>query len=378
MLKELLDSGRIAATFRLRRFFIIDIIYKSFLNFFNFYLMKIAINGLGRIGRAFLKLANEQPEIEIVAINDLADLDNLAYLLKYDSVYGRYHRKVSVDKASGVLSIDDKKIKFFQEKDPVKLPWTALAIDVVVEATGVFETFEKAQAHLTAGAKRVVITAPAKDDDLSYKLGATAILGVNDEDIKKAKITSNGSCTTNAVAPVMAILSESVGVKKAILNTIHAYTASQKIVDGPDAKDWRRGRAGAINLIPSTTGAAITVSKVIKELNGLFDGISVRTPAAIISLADITFVSKRPTSVEEINQIFKTAAANPRWQGIFKTVDEQIVSSDLIGDAHPSVADLSFTKVVDGDLVKVLVWYDNEWGYSASLVSHVLKAGKEV
>ncbi|HRY76745.1 MAG TPA: type I glyceraldehyde-3-phosphate dehydrogenase [Candidatus Paceibacterota bacterium] len=340
--------------------------------------MKIAINGLGRIGRAFLKLANEQSEIEIAAINDLADLDNLAYLLKYDSVYGRYHRKVSADKSSGILSIDDKKIKFLQEKDPAKLPWGSLGIDVVVEATGVFETFEKAQAHLTAGTKRVVITAPAKDDDLSYKLGATAILGVNDDDIKKAKITSNGSCTTNAVAPVIAILSESVGVKKAILNTTHAYTASQKIVDGPDAKDWRRGRAGAINLIPSTTGAAVTVSKVIKEVNGLFDGISVRTPVAIVSLADITFVSKRPTSVEEINQIFKTAAAQPRWQGIFKTVDEQIVSSDLLGDAYPSIADLSFTKVVDGDLVKVLVWYDNEWGYSASLVQHVIKAGREI
>jgi len=338
--------------------------------------MKIAINGLGRIGRAFFKLAFERPEIEIVAVNDLGDLDNLAYLLKYDSVYGRYQRKVSVDKNAGFLIVDDKKIKFLQEKDPLKLPWTALGIDVAVESTGVFETFEKASAHLTAGAKRVVVSAPCKDDDLSYKLGATAIVGVNDEDIKKAKITSNGSCTTNAVAPAMAILCETIGVKKAILNTTHAYTASQKIVDGPDAKDWRRGRAGAINLIPSTTGAAVTVSKVIKELNGLFDGISVRTPVAIVSLADITFVSKRPTSVEEINQIFKNAASQLRWQGIFKAVEEQIVSSDLVGDAYPSIADLSFTKVIDGDLVKVLVWYDNEWGYAASLVQHVIKAGE--
>jgi len=337
--------------------------------------MKIAINGLGRIGRAFFKLAFERPEIEIVAVNDLGDLDNLAYLLKYDSVYGRYPRKVQVDKNGGFLIVDDKKIKFLQEKDPLKLPWASLEIDVVVESTGVFETFEKASTHLTAGAKRVVVSAPCKDDDLSYKLGATAIVGVNDEDIKKAKITSNGSCTTNAVAPAMAILCETVGVKKAILNTTHAYTASQKIVDGPDAKDWRRGRAGAINLIPSTTGAAVTVSKVIKELNGLFDGISVRTPVAIVSLADITFVSNRPTSVEEINQIFKTAAFSPRWQGIFKVVEEQIVSSDLVGDVYPSIADLSFIKVIDGDLVKVLVWYDNEWGYAASLVQHVIKAG---
>lgn len=337
--------------------------------------MKIAINGLGRIGRAFLKLAYERPEIEIVAINDLADLDNLTYLLRYDSVYGRYHRKVIADKVAGILKIGEKSIKFFQEKDPMKLPWGSLGIDVVVEATGVFETFEKSQVHITAGAKRVVISAPCKDDDLSFKLGATVIMGVNDDDIKRAKITSNGSCTTNAVAPAVAILSETLGIKKAILNTTHAYTASQKIVDGPDAKDWRRGRAGAINLIPSTTGAAVTVSKVIKELDGLFDGISVRTPVAIVSLADITFISKRPTSIEEISQIFKNAASNPRWKGIFKAVDEQVVSTDLLGEIYPSIADLSFIKVVGGDLVKVLIWYDNEWGYSASLVNHVLKTG---
>lgn len=338
--------------------------------------MKIAINGLGRIGRAFLKLAYERPEIEIVAVNDLADLKNLVYLLKYDSVYGKYHREIDFDQTKGVLSIDKKEIKFFQEKDPTKLPWANLGIDVVVESTGVFETFEKAQVHITAGAKRVVITAPCKDDDLSFQKGATVIMGVNDSDIAKAKITSNGSCTTNAVAPAMAILCESLGVKKAILNTIHAYTATQKIVDGPDAKDFRRGRAGAINLVPSTTGAALTVSKVIKELNGLFDGISVRTPVAIVSLADITFVSKKPTTIEDVNNIFKIAASNSRWTGIFRTVEEEVVSTDLLGEIYPSVADLSFTKVVDGDLVKVLVWYDNEWGYSASLVQHVLKAGQ--
>ena len=340
--------------------------------------MKIAINGLGRIGRAFLKLAVERPEIELVAINDLADLDNLVYLLKYDSVYGRYHRKVlsKVDGDKKYLIIDDKNILFIQEKDPTKLPWGSLGIDVVVESTGVFETFEKSQAHILAGAKRVVISAPCKDDDLSFQKGATIIMGINDEDIKKAKITSNGSCTTNAVAPAMAILSQSVGIKKAILNTVHAYTASQKIVDGPDAKDFRRGRAGAINLVPSTTGAAVTVSKVIKELNGLFDGISVRTPVPVVSLADITFISQKPTTVEEINQIFKTAASDQRWLGAFKTVEDEVVSTDLLGDVYPSIADLSFTKVVGGDLVKVMIWYDNEWGYSASLVNHVLKAGQ--
>lgn len=343
--------------------------------------MKIAINGLGRIGRAFLKLVVERPEIEVVAINDLGDLDNLAYLLKYDSVYGRYYRQVSVE--AGFLTIGGfdasvgvRKIKFLQEKDPTKLPWKDLGIDIVVESTGVFETFEKAQAHIVAGAKRVVITAPSKDDDLSLKLGATSLCGLNEENFAKVKITSNGSCTTNAVAPVMAILSEALGIKKALLNTTHAYTASQKIVDGPDAKDWRRGRAGAINLVPSTTGAAVTVGKVIQSLNGIFDGISVRTPVPIVSLADITFVSSRPTSVEEVNKIMKDAAANPRWQGIFKAIEEPLVSTDLLGDIYPSIADLSCTKVAGGDLVKIFVWYDNELGYSNSLVDHIMKAGK--
>ncbi|HNW96573.1 MAG TPA: type I glyceraldehyde-3-phosphate dehydrogenase [Candidatus Paceibacterota bacterium] len=351
--------------------------------------MKIAINGLGRIGRAFLKLVVERPEIEVVAINDLGDLDNLAYLLKYDSVYGRYYRQVSVeagflmiggfDASVGVnsdASVGVKKIKFLQEKDPTKLPWKDLGIDIVVESTGVFETFEKAQAHIVAGAKRVVITAPSKDDDLSLKLGATSLCGLNEENFAKVKITSNGSCTTNAVAPVMAILSEALGIKKALLNTTHAYTASQKIVDGPDTKDWRRGRAGAINLVPSTTGAAVTVGKVIQSLNGIFDGISVRTPVSIVSLADITFVSSRPTSVEEVNKIMKDAAANPRWQGIFKAIEEPLVSTDLLGDIYPSIADLSCTKVAGGDLVKIFVWYDNELGYSNSLVDHIMKAGK--
>ncbi len=344
--------------------------------------MKIAINGLGRIGRAFLKLAIEKPEIEVVAVNDLGDLENLAYLLKYDSVYGKYHRQVSIEAGFLVIernsdaSVGARKIKFLQEKDPTKLPWKDLGIDVVVESTGVFETFEKAQAHVMAGAKRVVITAPSKDDDLSLKLGATILSGLNEESFPKVKITSNGSCTTNAVAPAMAILSESLGIKKAILNTTHAYTASQKIVDGPDAKDWRRGRAGAINLVPSTTGAAVTVGKVIQSLNGIFDGISVRTPVAIVSLADVTFISTKPTSVEEVNKILKNAATNSRWQGIFKTVEEPLVSTDLLGDLYPSIADLSYTKVVDGDLVKILVWYDNELGYANSLIDHVIKAGK--
>lgn len=336
--------------------------------------IRIAINGFGRIGRIFFRQAFQNPNIEIVAINDLADVNTLAYLLKYDSVYGIYNKEIKTEtNENQKLIVDGNEILFFQKKDPLELPWKDLNIDVVVEATGVFESFEKASVHLQAGAKRVVITAPAKDDDGSLTKGATIICGINDDLISKTNITSNGSCTTNAIAPVLAVLLESVGIKKAILNTTHAYTATQKIVDGPDAKDLRRGRAAAINLVPSTTGAAIAVGKVIKELDGIFDGISIRTPVPTVSLADITFVANRQTSVEEINQILKNAAQQPRWQGILTVVSDPVVSTDLIANPHPSIADLSFTKVIGGDLVKVLVWYDNEWGYAMSLLNHLLK-----
>jgi len=339
-------------------------------------MIKIAINGFGRIGRTFFRLAFGRPEINIVAINDLGDLDNLAYLLKYDSVYGIYKEKVFGDVKNKKLVVGNSKIDFIQEKDPVNLPWAKLDVDVAIESTGFFESFEASNAHIKAGAKRVVITAPAKDDDESHKLGATVLLGVNEDDMKKVKITSNGSCTTNAVAPVMAVMSEKIGVKKALLNTTHAYTATQRIVDGPDKKDWRRGRAGAINLVPSTTGAAIAVTKAVKNLKGLFDGIAIRTPVPTVSLADITFVASRKTSVEEINKIFEEEAKKPRWKGILSAINVPVVSTDFIGTTVASIVDLGFTKVIDGDLVKVLAWYDNEWGYSATLVEHVIKAGK--
>ncbi len=333
---------------------------------------KIAINGFGRIGRAFLRLAIFRKELEIVAINDLGDLDNLAYLLKYDSVYRQFEKEVSVEKGGkNYLVVGGKKILFLQEKDPAKLPWGALGIDVAVESTGVFESYEKASFHITAGAKRAVITAPAKGGGT----GKTILMGVNENEFKTCDVSSNGSCTTNAVHPVAQIMSENPGVKKAILNTIHAYTATQKIVDGPDAKDWRRGRAAAVNMVPSTTGAAISVTEAVTGLKGLFDGIAIRIPLVTGSLADFTFISKRPTTVEEINKIFREAAESPRWKGILKVTDEQIVSSDIIGETHSSIVDLSFTKVVDGDLVKVLAWYDNEWGYAAILIEHVIKAG---
>ena len=337
---------------------------------------KVAINGFGRIGRTFFRLAHERHELRIVAINDLADLENLAYLLKHDSIYGEYKHKINVDLKQKKLIIDNQKIDFYQEKDPSKLPWAKLGIDVAVESTGFFESFESASAHLRAGAKRVVITAPSKDDDESFKLGGTVLLGINEKEMAKTNITSNGSCTTNAVAPVVAVLSENPGIKKAVLNTTHAYTATQKIVDGPDAKDWRRGRAGAISLVPSTTGAAIAVTKVVRNLKGVFDGLAIRTPVPTISLADITFVANRKTSVEEINKILEEAAKKPHWKGILSVSKEQLVSSDFIGITIAAIVDLGFTKVIDGDLVKVLVWYDNEWGYSATLVEHVIKAGK--
>jgi len=337
---------------------------------------KVAINGFGRIGRTFFRLAHERNELRIVAINDLADLENLAYLLKHDSVYGQYDHKISVDLKQKKLIIDNQKIDFYQEKDPGRLPWAKLEVDVVVEATGFFDSFEASSTHIKAGAKRVVITAPAKDDDESFKLGGTVLLGINEKDMLRTNITSNGSCTTNAVAPVVAVLSENPGIKKAVLNTTHAYTATQKIVDGPDAKDWRRGRAGAISLVPSTTGAAITVTKVVKNLKGVFDGLAIRTPVPTVSLADITFVANRKTSVEEINKILIEAAKKPHWKGILSVTNEQLVSSDLIGITTAAVVDLGFTKVIDGDLVKVLAWYDNEWGYSSTLVEHVIKAGK--
>ncbi|MCX8016066.1 MAG: type I glyceraldehyde-3-phosphate dehydrogenase [Patescibacteria group bacterium] len=337
--------------------------------------LRVAINGFGRIGRVFFRQAFDNKNLDIVAINDLADIETLTYLLKYDSVYGVYSKKLEINKSEEhqKLVIDNKEILFLQQKDPAQLPWKDLNIDVVIEATGVFESFEKSSFHLTAGAKRVVITAPAKDDDGSLSKGATIICGINDHLIEKVKITSNGSCTTNAIAPALAILINSIGIKKAILNTTHAYTATQKIVDGPDAKDLRRGRAGAINLVPSTTGAAIAVGKVLKELDGIFDGISIRTPVPTVSLADITFLANRKTSAEEINQIFINASKDSHWQGIFTVVSDPVVSTDLIGSSFASIADLSFTKVIDGDLVKVLIWYDNEWGYATSLLNHLLK-----
>ncbi len=334
---------------------------------------KIAINGFGRIGRLFFRSAFGREGIEIVAVNDLGNAENLAYLLKYDTVYGRYAKEVK--SSPGTLRVDGKDIRFLEEKDPMKLPWRDLGVDIVVESTGIFESFEKAKVHLDAGAKRVVITAPAKDADGA--LGHTVLMGVNEGDFVSVAITSNGSCTTNAAAPVIAVLSENPGIEHAILDTIHAYTATQSIVDGPTkGDDFRRGRAAAQNITPSTTGAAIAVTRVVPALAGNFDGIAIRVPVAAGSIADITFVAKRATSVEEVNSILRAAAAEPRWQGLLKVAEDQVVSSDIVGEPYGAIVDPAFTKVVGGTLVKVLSWYDNEAGYVATLVRHVEAAAK--
>ena len=340
---------------------------------------KIAINGFGRIGRLFFRAAFDNPNIDIVAINDLGDIENLAYLLKYDSVYRAFSYEISIQKAGNrnFLIINKKEILVLQEKDPTKLIWKDLNIDIVIEATGVFETYEKAKAHLDAGAKRVVMTAPAKDAD--GELGKTVLVGVNEEDLKTCTISSNASCTTNSVSPVMAVLSENPGIEKAILNTIHAMTNTQMVVDSAvKGNDFRRGRSASQNIIPSTTGAAIALTRVMKNLENKFDGVALRVPMITGSLADITFISKRNTSVEEINKILKDAAASERWKGILKTTEDQIVSSDIIGEPYGAIVDLKFTKVIDGNLVKVFSWYDNEWGYTEMLLRHVLKAAENL
>ena len=337
--------------------------------------IRIAINGFGRIGRLFFKQIIDLPDFDVVAINDLGDPENLAYLLKYDTVYGRFNREISVK--DSVIKIDNKEIKYFQIKEPTELPWKDLGIDIVVESTGVFESYEKAKVHLQAGAKRVVITAPSKDAD--GDIGKTILSGINEEDFKTCKISSNGSCTTNAASPIIQIMNETIGIEKAILNTVHGYTATQNIVDSPTkGKDFRRGRAAAQNITPSTTGAAIAVTRAIKELEGKFDGMAMRVPVPAGSIADITFLAKRNTTALEVNEILKKAADEPRWNKVLKVSDGQLVSSDILGEAYGAIVDLNFTKVVDGNLVKILSWYDNEMGYVSTLVQHVLEATKNL
>ena len=338
---------------------------------------KVAINGFGRIGRAFLKVAWDRPELEIVAVNDLGSLESLAYLLKHDTVYRDWNHDIKQDGKD--MWIDGKQVRFISEKDTAKLPWKDLDIDVVVESTGLFVSYDKAQFHITDGAKKVVISAPAKEGDTGSAIhGETILLGVNEEKFGTCDITSNASCTTNAASPLIGILNEALGIEKAILNTVHGYTASQSLVDGPSKKDLREGRAAAQNIVPSSTGAAIAVTKAYPELEGLFDGISIRVPVPAGSIVDVTFIAKRATTAEEVNAILKKAAADPRWATVFATTEEPLVSSDILGNAHASIADLAMTRVVGGNLVKVMGWYDNEMGYTHTLVEHVIKTGATI
>ena len=334
---------------------------------------RVAINGLGRIGRAFVRAAHTNPDIEIVAVNDLGSLDNLAYLLAYDSVYRK--APFAVEVKEGKLFIDNREIVFLSEREPANLPWGKINIDVVVESTGIFDTYEKSNAHLTAGAKRVVITAPVKDDAPN---GATILVGLNEDKLGTCTISSNASCTTNSASPLIAILDEKVGIEKAVLSTVHAYTATQSLVDSPAKGDFRRGRAAAQNIAPSSTGAAVAVTKAYPNLENKFDGIAVRVPVVAGSLVDVTFIAKKDTTAEEVNSILQEASKSSQWKGIFDATNEPLVSSDIIGSTHASIADLAMTRVVGGNLVKVLAWYDNEMGYAHTLVRHVAQSGSHV
>ena len=333
---------------------------------------RIAINGFGRIGSAFFDLCEEEKDIEVVAINDLMEIENAVYAIKYDTVRGVFDGEVKVEDKN-TLSVNGRKIKWYSEKDPTLLPWGEEKIDVVLESTGVFNSYDKAHAHIDAGAKKVLISAPVKSSPSDVNKGKMILLGVNQGDAGTCDIISNASCTTNSISILLKILDKSIGVEKAILNTVHAYTASQKVVDGTSKKDFRLGRSAACNIIPATTGAAKATTEVIKQLEGKFDGISLRVPVISGSIADVTFISKRDTTTEEINTILKEECKKPMYKGLIKTTEDPVVSSDIIGQRYVSIMDLSLTRVVDGNLVKVMSWYDNEMGYANSLVRHVMR-----
>jgi glyceraldehyde 3-phosphate dehydrogenase len=324
---------------------------------------RIAINGFGRIGRAALKVIMETPDWEVVALNDLMTIENAAYLLKHDTVYRSYPKEVSFEE--GKLKVGDKTIPYLSIKDPAQLPWKEHQVDVVIESTGLFTNREDAEKHLHAGAKHVVISGPTKSVDTP-----TIVHGVNTDEGKVA-IFSCASCTTNNISPIMEILGRRIGIKKAILNTTHAYTASQSIVDGPSKKKLRMGRAGAMNLVPATTGAAIATAKVLPQYQGKFDGVSVRTPVVVGSISDITFLSDRPTTPEEINNILKEEAQTDRYKEVVLVSEEPLVSSDIIQSAFASIVDAEMTRVVDGDLCKVMAWYDNEWGFTNQMIRQI-------
>ncbi|MFA6429214.1 MAG: type I glyceraldehyde-3-phosphate dehydrogenase [Patescibacteria group bacterium] len=332
---------------------------------------KIAINGFGRIGRNVFKAGLGKAGFDVVAVNDLTDTKTLAHLLQYDSSYHRFAKKIGFDEKN--IIVDGKSVQVFAEKDPTKLPWAKLGVDIVLECTGRFTDLEGASQHITAGAKRVILSAPAKGDGVP-----TYVMGVNQKGAgKNEKVLNNASCTTNCIAPVMAIMEEVFGVHKAMMTTVHSYTADQNLQDGPH-KDLRRARSAAQNIVPTTTGAAIAATEAIPSLKGVFDGLAIRVPTPVVSLSDITLLLKEVTTVEAINEAFIKAAKSAQWKGLVEVTDEPLVSTDFIGSEASCVIDLSLTKVVDGDFVKVVAWYDNEWGYSCRLADMALEVAKSL
>ena len=332
-------------------------------------MVKVAINGFGRIGRNAMKILLERHDAQVVAVNDITDAKTLAHLLKYDSSYGTYDKKVSA--TENALIVNTREIPVFAEKDPAKLPWKKLGVDVVIESTGFFTKPEDAKKHIEAGAKRVIISAPAKGEGAK-----TIVIGVNDEMVEDAdEILSNASCTTNCIAPVMKVLEENFGIEKAMMTTIHSYTGSQRILDAP-AKDLREARSAAENIVPTTTGASKAAALTVPALQGKFNGLSVRVPTPVVSLSDITAVIKKDTTKEEINEIFKKAASDKKYKGVIGVTEEELVSKDFVGSPYSCIVDLPLTDVVCGNMIKVVAWYDNEWGYSNRLVELAVDYGK--
>ena len=332
-------------------------------------MVKVAINGFGRIGRNALKILLERHDVQVVAINDITDAKTLAHLLKYDSSYGTYDKNVSAKEHS--LVINTREIPVFAEKDPAKLPWGKLGVDVVIESTGFFTNPEDARAHIDAGAKRVVISAPAKGEGAK-----TVVLGVNEEVVDDSdEILSNASCTTNCIATIMKVLEDKYGIDKAMMTTVHSYTGSQKLLDAP-AKDLREARSAAENIVPTSTGASKAAALAIPSLTNRFNGLSVRVPTPVVSLSDITAIVQRDTTKEELVEFFKRVAKEPYYEGIIGVTDEELVSSDFIGDPHSCIVDLPLIDVVGGNMIKVVAWYDNEWGYSNRLVELAVDFGK--
>ena len=333
---------------------------------------RVAVNGFGRIGRNAFKIAFDRDDVEIVAINDLTDTKTLAYLLKHDSNYGTYGHEVGFDDQNVI--VDGKKVKMLAEKDPATLPWKDMGIDVVIESTGFFVKPELAKAHIVAGAKKVVISAPAKGDQADD--ATTIVLGVNEDKLESAsEIISNASCTTNCITPVLNVIESTFGIEKLMMTTIHSYTASQKLQDGP-GKNLREDRAAAQNIVPTTTGASIAAAKALPALNGIFGALEVRVPTPVVSFSDFTIITKRDVTVDEVNDAFRKAAKEPFYQGILDATDEELVSTDFIGNSHSAIVDLKTTAVVGGNMLKVAAWYDNEWGYSNRLVEVVADAGR--